>query len=171
MYEWEKSNTCHHEAECAYVCQRQLVPLVVQPRYKARIWLRFIIGAAISVDFTKHEFDKAFGMLEVEMRATDKVTESSTTRSAALAKQVSTMYDGASLLRLYHKLKSNGDKDTLRMLQDDCERSSSTSQLKLTLTEFIRFQSELDKRIEKDAVLKNKTTEKKLKPATTCTVV
>ena len=80
-------------------------------------------------------------------------------------------YDGASLLRLYHLSKSNGDKDTLRMLQDDCERSSSAGQLKLTLTEFIRFQSELDKRIEKDVILKNKTTEKKLKPATTCTVV
>ena len=65
---YEKSNACHHEAECAYVCQRQLVPLVVQPRYKARSWLRFIIGAAIYVDFTKHEFDKAFGMLEAEMR-------------------------------------------------------------------------------------------------------
>jgi len=204
---YEKINACHHEAELAYVRQRHIVPLVVQPKYKARQWLDFIIGASIYVGFTKYEFDRAFGMLEEEMKSTDKVAEQTIPEPAANSdkkkieykkqddiskdpvenkveskKQISTMhenkhinqwtsddviswcythklstfaqlledYDGASLLRLHNMAKIKGDNDMFRLLQDDCERIANNGQIKLTLTEFVRFQIELDKKLERD---------------------
>ena len=196
----EKSFACHHEAEFAYVHQRRILPLVVQPKYKAREWLGFISGALIYVDFNKYEFDKAFGMMEAEMKGNDRAIEHATTQSATDSnkqnnvneqpfekkveskKQVSTMhenkrvgewtsedviswcythylltfsqllenYDGASLLQLHNMAKTNSDNDTFRLLQDDCQRIASNGHIKLTLTEFVRFQSELDKRLERD---------------------
>lgn len=191
---YEKSNACRHEAEFAYVRQRYIIPLVVQPKYKAREWLGFIIGALIYIDFTKYEFDRAFDMLEAEMKAIEKDANSEKKKIEPKQqdeksenpvvdpnekKQVSTKrvnewtsddviswchthnlltfaqlfeyYDGASLLRLHNMAKTNGDNDIFRMLQDDCQRLPNNKQMRLTLTEFVRFQSELDKRLESDA--------------------
>lgn len=213
---YEKSNACHHEAEFAYVRQRYIIPLVVQPKYKAREWLAFIIGALIYIDFTKHEFDKAFGMLEKEMKMIGKIAEQKTvvpmvdsdkkkieprqqdekTKDPVVdpiqKKQVSTVhetkhvnewtsddviswcqthnlltftqlleyYDGASLIRLHNMTKTNGDDYIFRLLQDDCQQLTSDKQIKLTLTEFVRFQSELDKRLQRDTIIPNETISK-----------
>ncbi len=60
-------------------------------------------------------------------------------------------YDGASLLRLHNIAKTKGDDDIFRLLQDDCQHIvASNGQIELTFTEFVRFQSLLDKKLEKD---------------------
>ena len=51
---YEKSNACRHEAEYAYTLQRRIVPVLAQPRYKARNWLGFIVGSCIYINFTKY---------------------------------------------------------------------------------------------------------------------
>jgi hypothetical protein len=229
---YENSNACHREADFAYVRQRPIVPLVVQSKYKARKWLGFIIGARIYIDFTKHEFDKALGMLESEMKHNDKSVEHTTTRlttdldekkveskkrddinahpivdpvekKVETKKLVSTIhenkpikewtsddvtswchthnlltftqllehYDGTSLLRLYNLSKTNGDNDTFRLLQDDCQRIAGNGQIKLTFTEFVRFQSELDKRLERETNRNELIPQKKPQSARLCSLL
>ncbi|CAF0947642.1 unnamed protein product [Adineta steineri] len=226
---YQKSNACHHEAEYAYVRQRRIVPLVVQPKYKAQGWLGFIIGAKIYVDFTKTEFDKAFDMLEGEMKYDEKAVESMTPMNTSKSddkkieskkkddirtqptvdptenkvdtkRTISTMhenkrinewtsddviswchihnllifsrllehYDGSNLLRLYNISKTNGDNETFRLLQDDCQRIAGNNQIKLTFTEFVRFQSELDKIIEREMQSNKPPSEKTTKSAKSC---
>ncbi|CAF1091983.1 unnamed protein product [Adineta ricciae] len=183
---YENSNACHHEAEYAYVRQCRMVPLVVQSKYKARKWLGFIIGSLIYIDFTKHVFDKAFNMLEDELKPACQTTESATpvlsiekvetkqvvtteyankqinqwtsedvvswchTHHLSAFRQLLEHYDGASLLRLYHISKTNDEKDTFRLLQDDSQRLAGNGQSNLTFTEFIRFQTELERRINNE---------------------
>ena len=76
---YEKSNACHHEADYAFVLQRRIIPLVVQSKYKARHWLGFIIASSLYVDFTKYEFDRAYGTLEKEIKATVKSVQQKVT--------------------------------------------------------------------------------------------
>jgi hypothetical protein len=78
---YENSNACRHEAEYAYIRQRRIAPIVVQSKYKAKRWLGFVIEASIYVDFTKHEFDKAFGMLEGEVKDTDTIVLHTSTQT------------------------------------------------------------------------------------------
>lgn len=73
---YEKSNACHHEADFAYVRQRRIIPLIVQSKYKPRQWLAFIIGSSLYVDFTKHQFDQAYGMLEKEIKPLTSTSDS-----------------------------------------------------------------------------------------------
>ncbi len=220
---YEKSNACRHEAEFAYVRQRFILPLVVQPKYKPLSWLGFIIGARIYVDFTKHEFDRAFGMLEAEMKSTEKVVQQKPavpatdsdkkkidpkkqddkTKDPTEKKQVSTMhetkhidewtsedvinwcythnlltfaqlleyYDGASLLRLHNMAKTQNDNDIFRLLQDDCKQLENQKQMKLTFTEFIRFQTELNKRLERDAPQSVSTPRRDTKTGIVCSLL
>lgn len=78
---YEKSNACHSEADYARVYGTPIVPIVVQSKYKARRWLGFIIGSDIYVDFTKHEFEKAYGLLDDEFKA--KVLRKPTLQNAS----------------------------------------------------------------------------------------
>lgn len=229
---YEKSNACHHEAEYAYVRQRHLVLLVVQPKCKAKQWLGFIIGTLLYIDFIKHEFDQAFGMLEAEMKAANKVVERTAREPVADSdkkkiepkkqddtskdpvidpiekkveskKQISTIhetkhinewtsddfvswchthnlstfaqllehYDGASLLRLHTMTKTKSDNDIFRLLQDDCQQISNNEQIKLTLTDFVRFQTELDKRLERDTIQRKTIPEKSTKSGILCSLL
>ena len=229
---YEKSNACHHEAEYAYVRQRHILPLVVQSKYKARNWLGFIIGACIYVDFTKHEFDKAFAMLEAEIKDDEKIAQHATTqpvihsnkqtiesenydniienpltkpmkKTVESKTQMSTLfenkhvsewkpedvlswcdknnlptlsqllenYDGASLIRLYNMSKTTGDNDTFRLLQDDCQRIAHNGQIKLTLIEFIRFQSELDKRLKMEMTQNDTSRQKESRSSHFCSLL
>lgn len=196
---YERSNPCHHEAEFAYTQQRHIVPLIVQSKYKPKaLWLGFIIGSRLYVNFTKYEFNKAFGMLEAEIKTTAPVTAAGENHveskkrddtskdppvDSTEKKQVSTVhetkrveewtsddviswcqaqhlltfarllehYDGAGLLRLYEMAKTQSDNEIFRLLQEDCQLLGNKGEIKLTLTEFVRFQTELNRRMQRDA--------------------
>ncbi|CAF1437427.1 unnamed protein product [Rotaria sordida] len=227
---YEKSNPCHHEAEYAYVCNRRILPIVVQSKYKAKSWLGFLIGTRLYINFTKHEFDKAFEMLDAEIKHSETMAETTTKRPVVtdlheekakqndisaqpivdpivkrveFNKEVPTMYehkhvnewtnddvinwcrkhnllvlsqllehyDGTSLLRLHNMSKTTGDEDMFRLLQNDCQQISANGKIELTLTEFIRFQSELDKRLEKDITQNKPMPEKKPKTTKFCSIL
>lgn len=208
--EYRRSNACHHEADYAYILKRTIIPIRAEPKYKPESWLAFIIGSSIYVDFTKHEFDKAFDMLELEIKhiqmnvddQTSKLPLNGVLKSKTPAPIVSTAYedklvddwtsddilnwcrahelttfeqlfkhyDGACLIRLHKLSKDNGDDATFRSLQDDCQPISSNDQKKLTLTEFIRFQTALDKRIKKDTIQSISTSAPLPKSARTCSL-
>jgi len=80
-------------------------------------------------------------------------------------------YDGASLLRLHTMTKTKSDNDIFRLLQDDCQQTSNNGQIKLTLTEFVRFQTELDKRLERDTIQKKTMPEKNTKSGILCSLL
>lgn len=204
---YQRSNACHHEADYAYVLNRHIVPLVVQPGYKARDWLGFIIGSRIYVDFTKHEFDAAFPMLETEIKLEHsmiddrrtKATLKSESNNDASLEVISTAYekkpvkdwlsidvvswcrtvqlpsfaklfrdfDGPCLMRLYTMSKKDGDDATFRSLKADFQNHSDNSEKNLSYTEFIRFQSELEKLMMKNT---NRSKSSTVKKSTGCSL-
>jgi len=80
-------------------------------------------------------------------------------------------YDGASLLRLHTMTKTKSDNDIFRLLQDDCQQISNNGQIKLTITEFVRFQTELDKRLERDTIQRKTIPEKSTKSGILCSLL
>ncbi|CAF4005132.1 unnamed protein product, partial [Rotaria sp. Silwood2] len=68
---YKKSTNCKAEAEYAFNRKSKIIPLVVEPKYKADGWLGFLAGSKIYVDFADkegEEFDKAYDSLLEELR-------------------------------------------------------------------------------------------------------
>lgn len=213
---YEKSNSCRHEAEYAFVLQRHIIPILAQSKYKARDWLGFVIGAALYINFMKYDFDKAVGMLEEEIKHIDKTdgvtnhdnhsnqdrkTEQSTEHRPTKPRsneyenkcvdkwtqddviswceanhlpvfsKLLEHYNGTHLLRLHNTSKTSGDNAVFQTLQQDCQRIESKEQVSLSLLEFNRFQSDLEKRIEQDAKLNLKSSTIQQEPARTCSLL
>jgi hypothetical protein len=80
-------------------------------------------------------------------------------------------YDGASLLRLHNMSKTSADNDTFHLLQDDCQRIPGNGPVKLTLSEFIRFETELDKRLERDTIRNEAMPIKQSKSTSVCSLL
>jgi hypothetical protein len=67
--QYRKSNYCRAEAYYAFQRQRKIVPVLLQKHYKPDGWLLFLMGQLLYVDFTKHEFERAMGILFKELKA------------------------------------------------------------------------------------------------------
>ncbi len=68
---YKNSINCKAEAEYAFSRKSNIVPLIVEPHYKADGWLGFLAGSKIYVDFADkegEEFDKAYEALIAELR-------------------------------------------------------------------------------------------------------
>ncbi len=68
---YKNSTNCKAEAEYAFNRKSNIVPLVVEPQYKADGWLGFMAGSKIYVDFADkegEEFDKAYQLLIGELK-------------------------------------------------------------------------------------------------------
>ncbi|CAF4006735.1 unnamed protein product, partial [Rotaria sp. Silwood1] len=68
---YKKSSNCQAEAEYAFNRKKNIVPLIVEPKYKADGWLGFIVGSKIYVNFAEtneHEFETAYKNLVVELQ-------------------------------------------------------------------------------------------------------
>ncbi|CAF1032512.1 unnamed protein product [Rotaria sordida] len=69
--DYKKSANCQAEAEYAFKRKKTIIPLIVEPNYKADGWLSFIIGNKIYINFTDrvhNEFKIAYKMLLVELQ-------------------------------------------------------------------------------------------------------
>ena len=88
---YKNSINCKAEAEYAFSRKSNIVPLIVEPQYKADGWLGFMAGSKIYVDFADkegEEFEKAYELLigELKHNGLDETegdknkTESSTTQ-------------------------------------------------------------------------------------------
>jgi hypothetical protein len=67
--QYRKSNYCRAEAHYAFQRQRKIVPVLLQKHYKPDGWLLFLMSQLLYVDFTKHEFERAMGILFKELKA------------------------------------------------------------------------------------------------------
>ncbi|CAF5162509.1 unnamed protein product, partial [Rotaria magnacalcarata] len=68
---YKKSINCKAEAEYAFSRHSKIIPLMVEPNYKADGWLGFMAGSKIYVDFAGkegEEFDKAYDLLIEELK-------------------------------------------------------------------------------------------------------
>ncbi|CAF4070923.1 unnamed protein product, partial [Rotaria sp. Silwood1] len=68
---YKKSTNCKAEAEYAFNRKSKIIPLIVEPQYKADGWLGFLAGSKIYVDFADkegEELDKAFVSLIEELK-------------------------------------------------------------------------------------------------------
>ncbi|CAF2128648.1 unnamed protein product [Rotaria magnacalcarata] len=68
---YKKSINCKAEAEYAFNQHKKIIPLIVEPNYKADGWLGFMAGSKIYVDFAGkegEEFDKAYDLLIEELK-------------------------------------------------------------------------------------------------------
>ncbi|CAF5196558.1 unnamed protein product, partial [Rotaria sp. Silwood1] len=52
---YKKSTNCKAEAEYAFNRKSKIIPLIVEPQYKADGWLGFLAGSKIYVDFADKE--------------------------------------------------------------------------------------------------------------------
>ena len=71
---YKNSINCKAEAEYAFNRKSNIVPLIVEPQYKADGWLGFMAGSKIYVDFADkegEEFDKAYQLLIGELKQMD----------------------------------------------------------------------------------------------------
>jgi hypothetical protein len=92
---YKNSINCKAEAEYAFSQKSKIVPLIVEPKYKADGWLGFLAGSKIYVDFAdkeeEEEFNKAYelliaelernGLKDIEEDQENKTTPSTTTES------------------------------------------------------------------------------------------
>lgn len=60
---YKQSAYCQSEAEYAYTRRRQIIPLLLERKYRPDGWLGFICGPKFYVDFMKGEFEDAFQKL------------------------------------------------------------------------------------------------------------
>ncbi|CAF3382852.1 unnamed protein product [Rotaria socialis] len=68
---YKKSINCKAEAEYAFNQHSKIIPLIVEPKYKADGWLGFMAGSKIYVDFADkedEEFEKAYNLLIEELK-------------------------------------------------------------------------------------------------------
>ncbi|UJR27528.1 hypothetical protein I4U23_008811 [Adineta vaga] len=68
---YKNSTNCKAEAEYAFNRKSKIVPLVVEPQYKADGWLGFLAGSKIYVDFADkkdEEFEAAYNLLIDELK-------------------------------------------------------------------------------------------------------
>ncbi|CAF5017567.1 unnamed protein product [Rotaria sp. Silwood1] len=68
---YKKSTNCKAEAEYAFNRKSKIIPLIVEPQYKADGWLGFLAGSKIYVDFADkegEEFIKAYDLLIEELK-------------------------------------------------------------------------------------------------------
>jgi hypothetical protein len=70
---YKNSINCKAEAEYAFSQKSKIVPLIVEPSYKADGWLGFLAGSKIYVDFAdkeddEEEFEKAYELLIGELK-------------------------------------------------------------------------------------------------------
>ncbi|CAF1013402.1 unnamed protein product [Adineta ricciae] len=68
---YKNSTNCKAEAEYAFNRKSSIVPLIVEPKYKADGWLGFLAGSKIYVDFAEkeaEEFEKAYESLIDELK-------------------------------------------------------------------------------------------------------
>ncbi len=68
---YKNSINCKAEAEYAFNRKSKIVPLIVEPKYKADGWLGFLAGSKIYVDFTdkeeEEEFETTYKLLIAEL--------------------------------------------------------------------------------------------------------
>ncbi|CAF1468349.1 unnamed protein product [Rotaria sordida] len=68
---YKKSTNCKAEAEYAFNRKSKIIPLIVEPEYKADGWLGFLAGSKIYIDFADkegEEFEKAYELLIEELK-------------------------------------------------------------------------------------------------------
>ena len=105
--DYRKSNYCRAEAHYAFQRQRKIVPVLLQKHYKPDGWLLFLIGQLLHVDFTKHEFSQAMGMLLTELRTTCRKEHLDTT----ISDQASSISRASSSLKLPQSILLWSSKD------------------------------------------------------------
>ncbi|CAF4151303.1 unnamed protein product [Rotaria sp. Silwood2] len=85
--DYKKSTNCQAEAGYAFNRKKTIVPLIVEPKYKADGWLGFIVGNKIYINFAErehNEFETAYKMLLVELQRNGlDLLQSSTTSSCS----------------------------------------------------------------------------------------
>ncbi|KAG0422745.1 hypothetical protein DMUE_6180 [Dictyocoela muelleri] len=69
---YKSSAFCQLEAEYAFKSHRCLVSLIAERNYKPNGWLGMLAGLRMHVDFTKYEFDVAYGKLMTEIERNRK---------------------------------------------------------------------------------------------------
>jgi len=73
---YKDSVSCRTEAEYAYKCNKDVVPLLLEKNYKADGWLGAILGTKLYLDFTNLVlFDKGFPSLLKELGDRGKVPQ------------------------------------------------------------------------------------------------
>lgn len=165
---YQKSNACRHEVDFAYVKQRRIIPLVVQSNFQPQEWLAFIIGSSPHIDFVQHEFDRAYEMLENEIKIISNQSEnihenkrvdqwtSNDVYNWCQSNNLSTFvpllehYDGPSLVRLHKMSQNRSDEEMFKLLQNDYEQIQQKTSMKFTFMEFVRFQTILNQRLTHD---------------------
>ncbi|CAF3736935.1 unnamed protein product [Rotaria sordida] len=68
---YKNSTNCKAEAEYAFNRKSKIIPLIVEPQYKADGWLGFLAGSKIYVNFAdkeEEEFDNAYDSLLKELK-------------------------------------------------------------------------------------------------------
>ena len=167
--EYRRSNFCRAEAQYAFQRQRKMVPVLLQKHYKPDGWLSFLIGQLLYVDFTKHEFGKAMGMLLKELKPREDTREPITSLTTTLItrrtchvkdwtkeevqewfmkheltqlSQLLAGYDGRSVLYFHQYVRRNTDKhEAIALLNDDAIRRLKE---RLSLVELFKFISLID---------------------------
>jgi hypothetical protein len=69
---YSQSRNCQAEAEYAWVKQKTMIFLLLQPKYKPTGWLGNILGAKLYIDFTKNEFPTNYKKLIGEIKGHSK---------------------------------------------------------------------------------------------------
>ena len=63
------SPNCRTEAEYTFQLKKPIIPLLMQRKYRPDGWLGMLAGAKLYINFDgKYTFDKAFAMLEKELK-------------------------------------------------------------------------------------------------------
>ncbi|CAF2820860.1 unnamed protein product, partial [Rotaria sp. Silwood2] len=85
--DYKKSTNCQAEAEYAFNRKKTIIPLIVEPKFKADGWLGFISGNKIYINFADrehNEFETVYKMLLVELQRNGlALLQSSTTSSCS----------------------------------------------------------------------------------------
>ncbi|CAF1412820.1 unnamed protein product [Adineta ricciae] len=78
---YKRSVYCQAEAEYAFRCKRNLIPIIVRQGYRADGWLGLIIGSRIYVDFGRMDFKKACELIlkEITLQRGNQINEQSKT--------------------------------------------------------------------------------------------
>ncbi|UJR24868.1 hypothetical protein I4U23_006237 [Adineta vaga] len=66
---YSESRNCQKEAEYAFVQQKPMIPLLLQPKYKPTGWLGLLLGADLYIDFTKNDFLENYQKLKSEIES------------------------------------------------------------------------------------------------------
>jgi hypothetical protein len=117
---YKQSGYCKLEANYALEMGCAIIPLVIKPNYRADGWLGLIVTGRMRIDFSKYEFEVAYGKLKVEIDRTRKEKKKGVDLS-------------------HHELPSNPNQSDQKIFNEDKPTKQITYQCKKFDTNFDRF--------------------------------